>query len=273
MDAYHVSRSSLYSWRRKYRLGNIRELSNYSTAPRRRRRRNWPAEVVAEIRRRRENYPYGAPKIHLLIQPWCAKRGLPCPSPRTIARLIADAPDQMRLVRVTPRRNSQPQRQRKPRLGKGFKATHPGHCIALDTVQRFVQGQRRYLFTAVDMHSRFSFAIATRRSNSAIAAFFMELVLKVFPGKGHQVLTDNGSEFRGAFDRYLQEHGIRHCCTYPKCPKMNAFNERFNRTIQEEFVTPEEDLLMTDIRTFNDRPMDYLWTTYCGLPPNDHTTD
>lgn len=235
-DAYNISRSSLYAWRQAYRTRGLSAIENRSTTPRRRRRRNWPPEVVAEIRRRRKNYHFGAQKIHVLIKPWCAEHNLPCPSARTIARIIADTPDKMRDVPCTTRRNRIPRRDRKPRLGKGFKAAHPGHCVALDTIERRQDGRRRYLFTAVDHHSRFSFAMAALRSNSETAAFFMGLVVEMFPGRIEQVLTDNGSEFQGAFDQWLEDHKIRHCWTYPSCPEMNAYNERFNRTIQEEYV-------------------------------------
>ncbi len=258
MDAYHISKSSLYEWRRQYRLYGINGLINQSTCPRQPRRRDWPEEIIDEIRRHRENYPYGAPKIYLLIQPWCDERGLRCPKPRTIARLIAGEADKMRWVPAKPRRQRTTQSKSKERLEKGFNAKRIGHCIAMDTVQRFIQGQRRYLFTAVDLYSRFGFAIGVPRGNSIAAEFFMKLMMEVFPAKIEQVLTDNGSEFCGAFDRCLQEQGIRHCYTYPKCPKMNAFNERFNRTLQEEFVEFEEGLLLTDIREFNERMIDYL---------------
>ena len=32
---------------------------------------------------------------------------------------------------------------------------------------------------------------------------------------------------------------------------MNAINERFNRTVQEDFVDYEKDLLAEDLRAFN----------------------
>ncbi len=180
------------------------------------------------------------------------------PSRAPIARLIAGEADKMCGGRATVRRQRTPQSKRKHRLKKGSKATYPGYCIAMDTAQRFIQGHRRYLFTAVDLHSRFGFAIGVPRGNSIAAEFFMKLVMQVFPAKIEQALTDNGSEFCGAFDRCLQEQGIRHCHTYPKCPKMNAFNERFNRALQEEFVEFEEGLLLTDIREFNERMIDCL---------------
>ncbi len=61
MDAYHISQSSLYEWRRQYRLYGINGLVNQSACPRQPRQHNWPPEIIAEIRRHRENYPCGAP--------------------------------------------------------------------------------------------------------------------------------------------------------------------------------------------------------------------
>ncbi|MEQ1813911.1 MAG: integrase core domain-containing protein [Candidatus Nitrotoga sp.] len=46
--------------------------------------------------------------------------------------------------------------------------------------------------------------------------------------------------------------------TYPKTPKMNAHVERFNGSIQNEFVAYHEDLLFTDVNLFNDKLLDYL---------------
>ena len=61
---------------------------------------------------------------------------------------------------------------------------------------------------------------------------------------GQNLLTDNGSEYQGEFDEYLKREGIVHCYTYPRCPKMNALSERFNCTVQEEFVEYHEDALL-----------------------------
>jgi transposase InsO family protein len=48
---------------------------------------------------------------------------------------------------------------------------------------------------------------------------------------------------------------------------MNAHCERFNRTVQEEFVDYHEDLLFTDLGAFNDKLMDWLlW--YNGERPH-----
>lgn len=66
-------------------------------------------------------------------------------------------------------------------------------------------------------------------------------------------LSDNGSEFQGAFDKALQHLGLTHDFPYPKSPKMNAHCERFNRTLQESFIDFNEELLFTDIELFNQK--------------------
>ena len=99
------------------------------------------------------------------------------------------------------------------RLGKGFCADYPGHCVAFDTVVRFIGRTRRYLLTATDHASRFAVAIAVPRHDSHHAARFAALVQTLFPGRIRQILTDNASEFQGAFAAYARTQGWRHCHT------------------------------------------------------------
>src|SRR3989344_1342340 len=127
-------------------------------------------------------------------------------------------------------------RQKFPRKPKDFKATHPGHCVALDTVERFIHGCRRYIITFEDLYSRFAFALSTTSHASKAAEEFFEFCQMVFPIPFEYVLTDNGSEFKKHFSEKLKELHLTHYHTYPRMPKMNAHCERFNRTIQEEFI-------------------------------------
>jgi transposase InsO family protein len=73
-----------------------------------------------------------------------------------------------------------------------------------------------------------------------------------------QVVTDNGKEFLGNFDKTLQEASIKHIWTYPYTPKMNATCERFNRTLREQFIEFNELLLFEDLNLFNQRMAEYL---------------
>ncbi len=47
------------------------------------------------------------------------------------------------------------------------------------------------------------------------------------------IRTDNGTEYKGAFDVYLKQHGIEHQVTTPYSPESNGVAERYNRTIME----------------------------------------
>ena len=79
----------------------------------------------------------------------------------------------------------------------------------------------------------------------------------MLPVKVHTVQTDNGSEFEGDFDRYCKEEKITHKWTYPKMPKVNGVIERFNRSIQEEWLDMYQDELI-DPDVANRRIAEYL---------------
>jgi len=55
----------------------------------------------------------------------------------------------------------------------------------------------------------------------------------------------------------MDQFGIVHFFSYPRSPKQNSHIERFNRTLQEEFVDANTNLL-PDLNTFNNRLVDYL---------------
>lgn len=187
--------------------------------------------------------------------------GLPAPKSRTIGNLIQDLGG----LRTFPQKVShfgkvkKINRQKVLRKPKDFRSGYPGHLVALDTVERFVDGCRRYVITFEDIYTRFSFAWGTKSHASLAAAEFFALCQKAFP---HSyaflfVLTDNGSEFKKHFSEELRRLHLVHFHTYPKTPKMNAHLERFNRTIQEEFIDYNVWLLKEpDI--FNRKLMDYL---------------
>ncbi|PIP74456.1 MAG: hypothetical protein CO135_02755 [Candidatus Levybacteria bacterium CG_4_9_14_3_um_filter_35_16] len=61
---------------------------------------------------------------------------------------------------------------------------------------------------------------------------------------------------------YLEEQGIKHQFIYPRMPKINAFIERFNRTIQEEFILRNDEIYY-DHKAFAKELTKYLyWYNY-----------
>jgi transposase InsO family protein len=127
----------------------------------------------------------------------------------------------------------------------------------MDTVAIFTAGLKRYIFTAIDVRTRFAFAYAYKANSSSNGDDFLGKFLKVAPFAIKRVQTDNGGEFAKHFDHHCSKHGLTHFFNYPRHPQANAFLERFNRTIQEQCVSQYIDFL-DEPDDFNRKLMDYL---------------
>lgn len=262
LEAFEVKRRTFFAWKKKWVAGGkIPEaLNNQSRAPSTKRKRSWDAEIVAEIKRERWDHPnLGKEKLYPLLLQFCREKKLPCPKPQTIGRLIKDLGGLRRKPTKLSHFGKVKIVHRKKILRKpmDFKAEYPGHCVALDTIEKHIQGTRRYVITFEDLYTRYSFAWGTKSHASLAAAEFFQICLAIFPFPIAFVLTDNGSEFMKHFAEVLKHLHLTHYHTYPKTPKMNAHVERFNRTVQEEFVdyhVPE--LLVPEV--FNAKLVDWL---------------
>ncbi|MBI1888733.1 MAG: transposase [Candidatus Spechtbacteria bacterium] len=262
MEAFTVKRSTLFSWKKQQKegKGKLEALNERPKTPQNKRKRSWPMQITYEIKRQRQLHPnIGKDKLHVLLTPFCAKNDLQLPSVSTIGRIIKDCGG-LRIFPQKVRHNGKiiPFKRKKVlRKSKDFTAAYEGHLVALDTIERFVHGCRRYIITFEDVYTRFSFAWATTSHASLAAKEFFEYCQMVFPYRFVYVLTDNGSEFMKHFSERLNELHLIHYHTYPRTPKMNAHVERFNRTIQEEFVDYHEGSLL-DPSSFNKELMPWL---------------
>ena len=110
-------------------------------------------------------------------------------------------------------------------------AATQGDLVQVDTIHLPVAGSRIYVFTLLDVFSRWAYAKAYKHASAKTATRFLREAQKKssFPFKVIQ--SDNGSEFSGWFtDHILSIH--RH--SRVRRPNDNAHLERFNRTVQEE---------------------------------------
>lgn len=242
--------------------GKLEALNEKSKSPRSKRKRLWPLEVIQEIKRIRDADVHpnlGKEKLYPELVKFCAAKGLKCPSITTIGRLINDLGG----LRTFPQkidhfgRIVKRKRNKVLRKPKHFKAEYPGHMVAFDTIELVIFGKKYYIITCEDIYTRMAFAWATTSHASRAAREFFFKVIKLFPFPIANILTDNGSEFKKHFSQALQELCLLHYHTYPKCPKMNAHMERFNRTIQEEFANYHTGALLF-IDNFNRLLIDWL---------------
>ncbi|HBQ6381210.1 TPA: IS481 family transposase [Klebsiella pneumoniae] len=262
-DAFGVSTRTLYWWRQLLRTGGPQALIPRSKAPLIRRSRHWHPDVLKEIRRLRTELPnLGKEQIFVRLKAWCELRHFTCPSTSTIGRIIAGAHDKMRMVpvRLSARGKVRLIKKRsvKPRRPKQYRPVKTGELIGMDAIELRMGDLRRYIITMIDEHSDYALALAVPSLNSDITSHFFSKATKLFPVAIKQVVTDNGKEFLGNFDKTLQEASIKHIWTYPYTPKMNATCERFNRTLREQFIEFNELLLFEDLNLFNQRMAEYL---------------
>ncbi len=132
-----------------------------------------------------------------------------------------------------------------------------------DTIVLYLPyGIKRYIVTAVEWEKKIAYArVYTNKSSLSAFDFLMRLQILV-NGKIAVILSDNGSEFAHYFDTACKKLGIIHIYTRVKTPKDNAVDERFNRTIQEEFMETDEyfEPLLTQTNLFkaNERLTEWL---------------
>lgn len=209
LDAYKVSRRTLYRWKQLYRSasGKITALSNQSRAPKRRRVRQWPAEILTRLKELRLSYPsLGAEKLQLFLADWCGPRKLPCPAARTVMRLIAERAE---LKKAKPPRLKVAHRKTvHPRKPKGFTATYPGQCVGVDTIEIQRDGQRRYTSTFTDINSRAAAAVAiTSGLPMSFIGLAEWLVVLSAPTR-----AANGQRYCGGFPKHVSLIKLKGCC-------------------------------------------------------------
>jgi transposase InsO family protein len=92
------------------------------------------------------------------------------------------------------------------------------------------------LFTAIDRYTKLAYARMYTTKSTVNAEDFLLRLHYLLGGQMEQVGHDNGSEFQGHFKATCEKLGIPQYHSRVKTPKDNATNERFNRTLREEFV-------------------------------------
>ena len=112
---------------------------------------------------------------------------------------------------------------------------YPGALLQADTVHIFLpDGKKIYVYTLIDLYSRWAYAETALRIGSEASARFLKRAKKKASFKFEMIQTDHGSEFSTWFSHALLRGDTRHRHSRVRKPNDNAHIERFNRTIQEE---------------------------------------
>jgi transposase InsO family protein len=111
-----------------------------------------------------------------------------------------------------------------------------GYIVCLDTIVIHWNSLKRYIFTAVDKYGKVAYARMYKNKSSKNGEDFLHRLHFLLDGKIPRVGHDNGTEFEKYFKVACQKLQIEQYYSRVRTPKDNPNNERFNRTLQEEFI-------------------------------------
>ena len=248
-EAFGVGRKTINVWRGRLKVKGLGSLTPYSTKPKNTRVMLVESKVLSEIKRlRKEHLNLGKTKIKPLLDEYCSQNGLSTYSEAKIGRII-------KIYRIFNQRQgkmyhnpgsryalSKP-RSKRERTKFAPKPADFGY-IQIDTVVRLLDGVRYYFYDAIDVKGKFALSLPYKNLNSVNTVDFIKKLMLIAPFKITTVQTDNGLEFLGAFEAYLKKINIKHIFIYPRCPRINGVVERFNRSLQEEFI--DQNLYLID---------------------------
>jgi len=238
-DAYKVKKSTLFDWKKRFEESGkkLSSLIPKSTRPRQLRQLKADIRLNALIRSIREEHGnLGKVKLKPFVDAYAKSLGIGSYGIEKINKIIV--------------RNhyyfERPKRKKRVKAGitrikRTPQQTLPGY-IQMDSITLWVLGKRVCFITAIDVFTRFAWCkkVASLSSHQARLAF--EEFTTQYPHPVREVQTDNGSEFLGEFDKCLETINTPHHFIYPRSPKINGTIERFNRTIQDEFLSRSDEL-------------------------------
>jgi transposase InsO family protein len=110
-------------------------------------------------------------------------------------------------------------------------ASNPGDLVQMDTIHFLENGKRTYVYTLIDVCSRWAFAKASERISSGNSVAFLRKAQAKASFKFQCIQSDHGPEFSHHFTERI---GINHRHSRVRKPNDNGHLERFNRTLQDE---------------------------------------
>jgi len=240
---FGIARKTFYKWFNRFDENNLMSLTNKSTRPHRVRQKE--ISIVQEnriISLRKQYIRMGKDKLKILYQHEYGE---------SISTWKIQGVIQKYQLYYNKKKASRTRRKRlhgvkKKRITELKKQPRGGFLLQIDTIVKYLNNRKFYILTAIDNVSKIAYARMYTSHSSRTAVDFLKRLNYLLDGQIENVLTDNGSEFAGYFSVACAQLGFNHYHSRLRTPKDNAVNERFNRTLREEFMqlgnfTPKVD--------------------------------
>lgn len=250
---FGIAPKTFYKWRKVFDEKNLRSLESKSKAPKHvREKQITPEEETRIIELRKENICWGKMKIKKLYKDIYQEEISSWKIQYTIKKYdLYKKPNKNKKIQAKKKRN-----RTKKRIQTLNKKKVSGFLIALDTIVVYWNGKKRYILTAIDTVSKIAFARMYTTKRSRNAADFIRRVAYMLNYELWNTCHDNGSEFEKEFQTAIKELGLGDYWSRPATPKDNPIVERFNRTLEEEFI--DMGNMTDDVIKFNGNLTEWL---------------
>jgi transposase InsO family protein len=246
---------TFYKWLNRFDETNLRTLEDQSRAPKQVRQKEFtPIQYVRVVGLRKEHIRYSKFKLLKLYQE-------SYPDDQAISAWKIQCIIEKSKLYYHPKKQQRVNRKRvlsnkRKRITELKQKKVSGFLLCLDSVVLYWKSSKRYILTAIDRYGKVAFARMYTTHSSYNARDFLYRLNYLLAGKIENIQTDNGSEFHKYFDSACSQLKIPHYFSRNHTPKDNAVNERFNRTIQEEFIALGN--MTDDVKYFNQKLTEWL---------------
>ena len=138
----------------------------------------------------------------------------------------------------------------------------PFELIQLDVLEYKSFNRKYYIYSAIDINTRYAIAYAYTRHNSRNAKDFLirlELAFNLHKAKASNTTlylqSDNGQEFMGEFRKYALQKGYTLVNSRARKPQENGYVERFNGILERELL---DYTVVSNIQELNSKLLDYI---------------
>lgn len=234
---FGISAKTFYKWLHRFEKSKemVRVLEDQSKRPHH--VRQWEVSLIEEARvksLRIKYIHYGKKKLKKIYK----RKYQETISAWKIERVIRKHnlyPNPVKQAKLTLKRKKRREHPKR-RIQELNKENILWFLLQLDGIILYFNGFKRYIFTAVDHAGKFAFARMYKNKSSASAADFLHRLKYAINQPILNLQTDNGSEFAGSFEKAVRGLEIERYFSRVKTPKDNPEVERFNQTLEREWL-------------------------------------
>jgi len=252
---FGITRSKWYFWINRFNEKKLRTLESKLSSPINKRQKEYtPLQYERIVKLRKKYIRYGKEKI-------LVKYKKAFPNDENISSWKIQCIIKISGIYYNPKKqqktNAKRKRsQKKKRIKELEKKPKTCYLVCLDSIVRHFNGQKRYIITAIDKYSKIAYARMYKNHSSSCTKDFLIRLNYLLNDKIENIQTDNGTEFEKHFKEVAKELNLNQYYSRVRVPKDNATCERFNRTLQEEFI--QLGNFTTDVDIFNKNLTEWL---------------